>query len=67
MSLLFVWQVKNCTVGIVNDHVYEQDEKFLLKLASPRGTKHCDASVGQRDTATIIITNKGDGEVVYSL
>ena len=59
-------QVKNCIVGIVNDEVYEQDEAFLLKLASPRGTEHCDASLGQRDTTTVVITNKGDGEqLVY--
>ena len=55
-------QVKNCTVGIVEDNTYEVDEIFHVKLGDPQGNEVCPARVGKNKTATVTIVDKEDGE-----
>ena len=55
-------QVKNCTVGIVDDNIYEDDEMFMLKLARPLGTDQCEARIGTLNSTNITITNSEDGQ-----
>lgn len=51
---------KNCTVGIVNDADFEDDEEFLLLLADPLSEEGFRASLGELHTATVTITNHDD-------
>ncbi|KAL3876627.1 hypothetical protein ACJMK2_034445 [Sinanodonta woodiana] len=53
-------KIENCTVTIINDGIYEPEEKFRLELAQPQGTSKCDAWLGAINKTTIIITNKDD-------
>ena len=55
-------QVKNCTVGIVDDNIYEDDEMFMLKIARPLGTDQCEARIGTLNSTNITITNSEDGQ-----
>lgn len=57
-------QVKNCTVGIVDDDVYEDDEIFQLKLTRPLGTEKLGANIGDIDSTKITVTNMDDGKCV---
>ena len=59
--------MKNCTVGIVDDSVYEPDEVFYLRLADPQGSDGITARVGSLDKTAITITNKEDGEPISLL
>ncbi|XP_070544831.1 extracellular matrix organizing protein FRAS1-like [Ptychodera flava] len=57
-------KVKNCTVTVWEDDVYEGDEQFLVRLGSPQGNEHCDAKIGTPDEAKITITNHEDAPTV---
>ena len=57
---MFPFQVKNCTVGIVDDKHFESNEIFYVKLARPHGIDSV-AKLGEINTTEITITNKDDG------
>lgn len=60
---IFLFQVKNCTVRIVDDGEFEPEETLTLNLADPQGTELSQAKVGTRNKTTIVITNYHDGKV----
>lgn len=60
--LLLVPQVKNCSVHINDDSVFEPEEEFQVHLGTPLGDHWSGAMVGANDIVTITITNDEDGE-----
>lgn len=54
-------QKKQCTVVIVDDEDFEQDEVLHLKLGLPLGSNGITAMLGQNAMATVTITNYDDG------
>lgn len=56
------WQVKNCTVLIQDDSVFEPEEEFQVHLGSPQGDHWIGAMIGVDDIVTVKITNDEDGE-----
>lgn len=56
------WQVKNCTILIQDDSVFEPEEKFQIHLGSPQGDHWIGAMIGVNDIVTVTITNDEDGE-----
>ena len=60
--LLLSSQVKNCTVHINDDSVFEPEEEFQVHLGTPLGDHWSGAMVGVNDIATITITNDEDGQ-----
>lgn len=59
------FQIKTCSVKIVDDPDFEADETFLLRLTQARGTDYCEARVGEKNKATITISNHNDGEEIH--
>lgn len=57
-------QVKNCTVHINDDSVFEPEEEFQVHLGTPLGDHWSGAMVGVSDIVTITITNDEDGKWV---
>ena len=55
-------QVKNCTVHINDDSVFEPEEEFQVHLGTPLGDHWSGAMVGVSDIVTITITNDEDGK-----
>ncbi|KAL4240400.1 Extracellular matrix protein fras1 [Mactra antiquata] len=53
-------KVKNCTVSIIDDDDYEDNETFNLKLARPLGNDEIGARLGDMDSTEITITSKDD-------
>ncbi len=59
---MFASQVKNCTVHINDDSVFEPEEEFQVHLGTPLGDHWSGAMVGASDIVTITITNDEDGK-----
>ncbi|KAJ8398108.1 hypothetical protein AAFF_G00431850 [Aldrovandia affinis] len=57
-------KVKNCTVQINDDSVFEPEEEFQVHLGTPLGDHWSGAMVGINDIATITITNDEDAPTV---
>lgn len=55
-------QVKNCTVHINDDSVFEPEEEFQVHLGTPLGDHWSGAMIGASDIVTITITNDEDGK-----
>ncbi|KAK3090989.1 hypothetical protein FSP39_016284, partial [Pinctada imbricata] len=53
-------KIKNCTVGIVDDTINEEDEVFNLRLAEARGSIQVPANIGTINKTAITITNHED-------
>jgi hypothetical protein len=56
-------KVKNCTIEIIDDSIYEADETFQVKLSDLRGLK--DAKFDQLIAATVTILNEEDGKFLF--
>lgn len=61
-SLFCPPKVKNCTVHINDDSVFEPEEEFQVHLGTPIGDHWSGAMVGASDIVTITITNDEDGK-----
>ncbi|XP_066568203.1 extracellular matrix organizing protein FRAS1 isoform X2 [Amia ocellicauda] len=57
-------KVKNCTVLINDDSVFEPEEEFQVHLGNPLGNHWSGATVGTKDIATITITNDEDAPTI---
>ncbi|XP_062899606.1 extracellular matrix protein FRAS1 isoform X1 [Mobula hypostoma] len=57
-------KVKNCTVLINDDTVFEPEEKFQLHLGHPLGNHWSGAKVGKNNVATITISNDEDAPTI---
>lgn len=55
--------MKNCTVHIIDDSVFEPEEEFQVHLGTPLGDHWSGAMVGASDIVTITITNDEDGKL----
>lgn len=60
--IAYYWQVKNCTILIQDDSVFEPEEEFQVHLGSPQGDHWIGAMIGVNDIVTVTITNDEDGE-----
>ncbi|TKS77877.1 Extracellular matrix protein FRAS1 [Collichthys lucidus] len=58
-------KVKNCTVHVNDDSVFEPEEEFQVHLGTPLGDHWSGAMVGASDIVTITITN--DEDVIIQL
>lgn len=56
------FQVKNCTIHVNDDSVFEPEEEFQVHLGTPLGDHWSGAMVGASDIVTITITNDEDGK-----
>lgn len=54
--------MKNCTVHINDDSVFEPEEEFQVHLGTPLGDHWSGAMVGVSDIVTVTITNDEDGK-----
>ncbi len=54
--------MKNCTILIQDDSVFEPEEEFQVHLGSPQGDHWIGAMIGVNDIATVTLTNDEDGE-----
>ena len=54
--------MKNCTLGIVDDDIFEDEEIVYLKLTRPLGSEKIGATVGDINTTQITITSLNDGK-----
>ncbi|KAJ0067384.1 hypothetical protein NL108_003229, partial [Boleophthalmus pectinirostris] len=57
-------RVKNCTLHIVDDSVFEPDEQLQVHLGSPLGEHWSGAMVGTSDVATVTISNDEDAPTI---
>ncbi|KAK6312695.1 hypothetical protein J4Q44_G00160420, partial [Coregonus suidteri] len=57
-------KVKNCTVHINDDSVFEPEEEFQVHLGTPLGDHWSGALVGVSDMVTVIITNDEDAPTI---
>lgn len=57
-----IFQVKNCTVHIIDDSVFEPEEEFQVHLGTPLSDHWSGAMVGANDIVTVTITNDEDGK-----
>ncbi|XP_041854892.1 extracellular matrix protein FRAS1 [Melanotaenia boesemani] len=57
-------KVKNCTVHINDDSVFEPEEEFQVHLGTPLGDHWSGAMVGTSDIVTITITNDEDAPTI---
>ncbi|XP_059502133.1 extracellular matrix protein FRAS1 isoform X2 [Stegostoma tigrinum] len=57
-------KVKNCTVLINDDTIFEPEERFQLHLGNPLGNHWSGAKVGKNDVATITISNDEDAPTI---
>lgn len=55
--------MKNCTVHINDDSVFEPEEEFQVHLGSPQGDHWGGAMIGVNDIVTVTITNDEDGKL----
>ncbi|XP_062420561.1 extracellular matrix organizing protein FRAS1-like [Pungitius pungitius] len=55
-------KVKNCSVRVNDDSVFEPEEEFQVHLETPQGDHWSGAMVGSRDIVTVTIANDEDGE-----
>uniref|UniRef100_A0A8C7MVD0 Fraser extracellular matrix complex subunit 1 n=1 Tax=Oncorhynchus kisutch TaxID=8019 RepID=A0A8C7MVD0_ONCKI len=64
ISFLQGEKVKNCTVHINDDSVFEPEEEFQLHLGTPLGDHWSGAMVGVSDIVTVTITNDEDAPTI---
>ncbi|XP_008299754.1 extracellular matrix protein FRAS1-like [Stegastes partitus] len=57
-------KVKNCTVHVNDDSVFEPEEEFQVHLGTPLGDHWSGAMVGVNDIVTITITNDEDAPTI---
>ncbi|KAE8291739.1 Extracellular matrix protein FRAS1 Precursor [Larimichthys crocea] len=57
-------KVKNCTVHVNDDSVFEPEEEFQVHLGTPLGDHWSGAMVGASDIVTITITNDEDAPTI---
>ncbi|KAM4809143.1 extracellular matrix organizing protein FRAS1 [Rhinophrynus dorsalis] len=57
-------KVKNCTVLINDDSVFEPEEQFKIYLSNPLGNHWSGARTGKNDMATITISNDEDAPTI---
>ncbi|KAG2466459.1 FRAS1 protein, partial [Polypterus senegalus] len=57
-------KIKNCTVQINDDSVFEPEEQFQVYLSNPLGNHWSGATVGKNEAATITITNDEDAPTI---
>uniref|UniRef100_A0A4W6CQ63 Fraser extracellular matrix complex subunit 1 n=1 Tax=Lates calcarifer TaxID=8187 RepID=A0A4W6CQ63_LATCA len=57
-------KVKNCTVHINDDSVFEPEEEFQVHLGTPLGDHWSGAMVGVSDIVTVTITNDEDAPTI---
>uniref|UniRef100_A0A672YIC3 VWFC domain-containing protein n=1 Tax=Sphaeramia orbicularis TaxID=375764 RepID=A0A672YIC3_9TELE len=57
-------KVKNCTVHVHDDSVFEPEEEFQVHLGTPLGDHWSGAMVGASDIVTITITNDEDAPTI---
>ncbi|KAM4854655.1 extracellular matrix organizing protein FRAS1 [Thomomys bottae] len=57
-------KVKNCTVYVHDDSMFEPDEQFRVYLGHPLGTHWSGARVGKNNMATITISNHEDAPTI---
>ncbi|XP_075060088.1 extracellular matrix organizing protein FRAS1 [Mixophyes fleayi] len=57
-------KLKNCTVLINDDSVFEPEEQFKIYLSNPLGNHWSGARVGKTDMATITISNDEDAPTI---
>ncbi|KAL2092359.1 hypothetical protein ACEWY4_012157 [Coilia grayii] len=57
-------RVKNCTVHINDDSVFEPEEEFQVHLGSPQGDHWGGAMIGVNDIVTVTITNDEDAPTI---
>nr|XP_046207425.1 extracellular matrix organizing protein FRAS1-like [Oncorhynchus gorbuscha] len=64
ISFLQGEKVKNCTVHINDDSVFEPEEEFQVHLGTPLGDHWSGAMVGVSDIVTVTITNDEDAPTI---
>ncbi|XP_076856944.1 extracellular matrix organizing protein FRAS1 isoform X2 [Brachyhypopomus gauderio] len=57
-------KVKNCTVHISDDSVFEPEEEFQVHLGTPQGDHWSGAMIGVNDIVTVTITNDEDAPTI---
>ncbi|KAM7157358.1 extracellular matrix organizing protein FRAS1 isoform 1-T1 [Molossus nigricans] len=57
-------KVKNCTVSIHDDSMFEPEEQFRVHLGTPLGNHWSGARVGKNNMATITISNDEDAPTI---
>ncbi|XP_017560623.2 extracellular matrix protein FRAS1 [Pygocentrus nattereri] len=57
-------KVKNCTVYINDDSVFEPEEEFQVHLGTPQGDHWSGAMIGVNDIVTVTITNDEDAPTI---
>uniref|UniRef100_A0A6I8NJC9 Fraser extracellular matrix complex subunit 1 n=1 Tax=Ornithorhynchus anatinus TaxID=9258 RepID=A0A6I8NJC9_ORNAN len=57
-------KVKNCTVYINDDSVFEPEERFTVSLGHPLGNHWSGARVGKNSVATVTISNEEDAPTI---
>ncbi|XP_056274598.1 extracellular matrix protein FRAS1 [Pseudoliparis swirei] len=57
-------KVKNCTVHVLDDSVFEPVEEFQVHLGTPLGDHWSGAMVGAADVVTVTITNDEDAPTI---
>ncbi|XP_043916303.1 extracellular matrix organizing protein FRAS1-like [Protopterus annectens] len=64
ITFLKAEKVKNCTVLIREDSVFEPEEQLQVYLSNPLGNHWAGAKVGRIDMVTLIITNDEDAPTI---
>uniref|UniRef100_A0A4W4DQF0 VWFC domain-containing protein n=1 Tax=Electrophorus electricus TaxID=8005 RepID=A0A4W4DQF0_ELEEL len=57
-------KVKNCTVHVNDDSVFEPEEEFQVHLGTPQGDHWSGAMIGLNDIVTVTITNDEDAPTI---
>ncbi|XP_041644401.1 extracellular matrix protein FRAS1 [Cheilinus undulatus] len=57
-------KVKNCSVYVNDDSVFEPEEEFQVHLGTPLGDHWSGAMVGANDIVTVTITNEEDAPTI---
>ncbi|XP_029959982.1 extracellular matrix organizing protein FRAS1 [Salarias fasciatus] len=57
-------KVKNCSVRVHDDSVFEPEEEFQVHLGTPLGDHWSGAMVGVKDVVTVTITNDEDAPTI---
>ncbi|XP_067889545.1 FRAS1-related extracellular matrix protein 3 [Heterodontus francisci] len=55
---------KSCTVPLVDDTIYEEEEEFRLVLGTPQSESPFGASVGEQNETLIKIMDEGDKPII---
>nr|XP_023654914.1 FRAS1-related extracellular matrix protein 3 [Paramormyrops kingsleyae] len=55
---------KPCTVTLVDDSIYEEEEEFRLVLGTPRSESSYGASLGEQKEAEVKITDEKDKPII---